>query len=67
MPNVMDFALSMLERNPNLGNNPNAQAMLSAIRNNDQRVGEQMARNICKSYGVSEQEAYNQARRFFGL
>lgn len=67
MPNVMDFALSMLGKNPNIGNNPNAQAMLSAIRSNDQQAGEQMARNICKSYGVSEQEAISQARRFFGL
>lgn len=48
-------------------NNPMAQGMLDIIESGDTAKGEQMADNICKSMGVSRDEAISQARRYFGI
>lgn len=47
--------------------NPMAQGMLDVIESGDSSKGEQMADNICKSMGVSRDEAIAQARRYFGI
>jgi len=64
---LQKFALSMLEKNPNIAGNPNAQAMIDVIRNNDSVQGEQIARNICNSYGLTPEQATAQARQFFHI
>jgi len=61
------LALNMLERSPRVKNNPNAQNYINVIRNNDSETGEQIAMNLCKTYGVSPQEATQQARKFFHI
>lgn len=48
-------------------NNPMATGMLNVIESGDARKGEEMADNICKSMGVSREEAISQARRYFGI
>lgn len=48
-------------------NNPMATGMLDVIESGDARKGEEMADNICKSMGVSREEAISQARRYFGI
>lgn len=48
-------------------NNPMAQGMLDIIESGDTAKGEQVADNICKSMGVSRDEAISQARRYFGI
>ena len=47
--------------------NPTQQNYIDVLKSNDANRGEQLARNICKSMGVSEQEALKQARQFFGV
>lgn len=47
--------------------NPMAQGMLDVIESGDASKGEQMADNLCKSMGVSREDAIKQARQFFGI
>lgn len=65
--NPKDFAMSLITRNPQIANNPNAQGMIQAIQSNDSTKGEQIAKNLCDSYGISPQEAVQQAKRFFNF
>lgn len=64
---MMDFALSMIERNPNLRNNPNAREMINVIRSGDAQRGQQIAQNLCNTYGVDKDQAISQARSFFHI
>lgn len=70
MNNMQQFALNMIARNPQLQKraqgNPMLQQGLNAIQNGDSRAGEQLARNICNSMGVTPEQATNQAMGFFG-
>lgn len=65
--NMQNFAINMLSRNPNVANNPNAKAMLDVIRSGNSAQGEQIANNLCKSMGLSREEALKQARSFFRI
>lgn len=51
----------------NVANNPMASGMLDIIESGDAKKGEHMADNICKSMGVSREQAISQARQFFGI
>lgn len=61
----MNFVNRLLAGNPQLRNNPMAHNALSAIQNGDDATGEQIARNLCESYGITPEAAYAQAMRFF--
>lgn len=67
MPNLKDFALGYIRQNPNVANNPNAQGMLNVIESGDSAKGEQIARNLCQTYGITPEQAIQQAKQFFGL
>lgn len=64
---IRGFALQMLMNNPNVANNPQMQAWINAIQNNDAQAGQQIADNICQSYGMTREDAIMQAKRFFNL
>lgn len=65
--NPRNFALGLIQRNPQVANNPQAQEYLGVIQNGDSAKGEEIANNICKSYGVTPQEAIEMAKKFFGI
>ena len=67
MNNLMNFALGMISKNPQIANNPNAQEMINVIQSNDFQRGQQIAQNLCKSNGTTPEEAVKQARGFFGF
>lgn len=67
MPNIRDLAMSLISKNPQIANNPQTAEMIDAIKNNDSVKGQQIANNLLNSYGVSKQDAINQARGFFNL
>lgn len=62
-----DMALALLGRAPQVSQNPNARHMLDVIQSGDAKEGERIARNLCQSYGVTPEQAMEQARRFFGI
>lgn len=64
---LMQFAASMINRNPNVTDNPQAQAMLEVLKSGDAQRGQQIANNICQSMGVTPQQAVQEARKFFNV
>lgn len=64
---LMNFALGMLSRNPRVASNPQAQAMIQILQSGDAKRGEEIANNICQSYGITPQQAVTQASTFFNL
>lgn len=67
MSTIKDFALGLLGKNPNVANNPNAQRFIQVIKEGNSSEGEQIAQNICDSYGVTKEQAIQEAKRFFRL
>lgn len=67
MPNIRDMALKLLSQNPNVANNPNAQEFIKVIQKGDSIRGEQIAQNLCNSYGMSKEDALRNAKSFFHL
>lgn len=57
----------LLQRNPNIQNNPQMQEYLNILQSNDAVRGQQVAENLCKSYGVSKEDAMAQAKKFFNF
>lgn len=64
---MMQFALNMIEKNPNVGNNPMARQMIEVLKSNDAKKGEEIANNLLNTYGVSREDAISQAKKFFGI
>ena len=69
MPNVnpMQFAMNMLQRNPQVMNNPQAKGLMDVIQSGDSAKGRQMAENLCKTYSVTKEQALQEARKFFHI
>jgi hypothetical protein len=57
------MAMKILKENPNIANNPNAQSMINVIQSGDEKKGQEIAENICKSMGVSKEDAIRQAEQ----
>ena len=62
-----DIAVGLISRDPRFANNPQAQNYLRIIQSGDAQQGEQIARNLCQTYGVTPDQAVQQARSFFHL
>lgn len=67
MINPKQFALDLIRRNPNISSNPNAQGMINVIQSGDEEQGKRFAENLCATYGVSKEQALEDARRFFHI
>lgn len=67
MPSPLDVILNMAQSNPNIANNPQAQAMLNVVRSGDSKKGEEIARNLCNTMGITPEEATKQAANFFNI
>lgn len=69
MPNfdVRQMAMNVISRNPAIANNPRAQEYLQVIQNGDSHRGQQIADNLCQSFGVSREDALRQAKQFFHM
>lgn len=58
---VRAFALQMINKilPPEKKADPNVQAMIRAIEQNDEQAGIRIATNLCSTYGVSKEDAVN--------
>lgn len=65
MNNPMSMLLNMAMQNSNIANNPRAQEMLQVIQSGDVQKGQQIAMNLCKTYGVSKEQAVGMATEYF--
>jgi len=64
---LAQMAMNKISSDPNLQRNPQARAFMDIMQRGDVAQGQQMARNLCQSFGVSEQEALQQAKSFFRI
>lgn len=64
---IRNFALSLISNDPKFSNNPMAQNYISIIQSNDQQQGSLVAKNLCESFGMTPEQAYIQAKQFFGI
>lgn len=64
---IMNFAMNAIAKNPQIANNPQAQDLINVIKSGDSVRGEQIARNLCQSYGVTPEQALDRAIGFFGI
>ena len=67
MLNPINLAMQMLQNNPNIANNPQAQHMLEVIQSGNSEEGQKIANNLLQTYGVSKDDALKQAKGFFNL
>lgn len=67
MFNARDFAMNLISQNPQIANNPNANQLIDVLRNNDAQRGQVIAQNLCNTYGITPEQAVNQARQFFRI
>jgi hypothetical protein len=67
MFDMRSFALNLLSQNPNVRANPQMQEMLNVIQSGDSVRGQQIAENLCNTYGVSKENAIANARNFFHI
>lgn len=58
---------TVIQRNPNIKNNPQAQDYLNVIGSGDHKRGAEIADNLCKTYGMTREQAIAQAKQFFGI
>lgn len=56
---------SLLQQRPDLQNNQTTMEMINIIRTGDSKRGEEIANNICKSYGMTREQAISQAQSMF--
>ena len=63
--NPMQFIQQAIQRNPNIANNPQAQQYLQVIMSGDSQKGQELARNICGSFGITPEQGVQQAQQFF--
>ena len=61
------MAMNLISQNPNIANTPNAQEFIKVIQNGDSERGQQIADNLCQSYGMTRDEAFKNAKSFFHL
>lgn len=64
---IMNFAMNMIAKNPQLSGNPQAQDLINVIKSGDAAKGEQIARNLCSSYGMSPEQALDLAVSYFHI
>lgn len=65
-PNMFQMLIQQaLQRNPQLSQSPQAQAIVNALMNGDKEAGEKLAQNYCETYGVNPQQGVQQAQNFF--
>lgn len=67
MDDLLGFAMNLIARNPKLANNPQAQQLIDVIQRGDEKQGEEIAENLCKTFGTTREQAVSEAKKFFGL
>lgn len=64
---LMQFAMKMMQSNPNAMNSPMGQQFMQILQSGDQNAGQQLANNICSTYGISKEQAVQQSRNYFHI
>lgn len=65
MVNPKDFALKMLDANPNIANTPQGRELRRILDSGDDAAGIKMAQAYLDTQGVSKEDAMAKAKTFF--
>ncbi len=57
--------INMIKANPAIADNPQAQAYLDVLESGDNEKGEEVANNLLKTYGMTKEQALDEAKKFF--
>lgn len=60
MNNLQQFAQELIQENPG----SEKKEMLQVILNNDSKKGEEIAMNLCNTYGVSKEQGIQMAQQW---
>lgn len=64
---VYEFAMNLLKKNPDKANTPLGKQLMGILESKNYAAGEELGKNICNTYGVNPEEAYDKGKTFFGL
>lgn len=67
MNNPIQSMLSMIKASPQIANNPQMLSYIEVLESGDSKKGEELANNLLSTYGVTKEEALQQARSFFRI
>lgn len=67
MPDIYDFAMNLLQKNPDKANSPLGRELMRVIESRDYTKGAKMGENILQTYGVSKEDAISFGKSFFGF
>lgn len=65
--NINQLALTLLQSNPNISNNPRNAKLIEVLKSGNQEEGIRIATNLCNTYGDTPESAYNKASKFFNI
>lgn len=62
---INDIIMNLINQNPMIANNPQYKEWIQIIQSGDSARGQQLANNLCQTFGMSKDQAIQNARRFF--
>lgn len=65
--NPVQAMLKRLNANPAIADNPQAQRYIQVLESGDAQQGEELANNLLETYGMTKEQAIEQAKRFFHI
>lgn len=63
MMNFQNLVQTAIRQNPKLQQNPQMQNYIQILMSGDSQRGEQLARNICESMGITPEQGVQQAQQ----
>lgn len=64
---MMQFALNQLKQKPEIANSPMGQEFINILQSGNDQAGIELANNLLKSYGLTREQAIQQARNGFHI
>lgn len=65
--NYQALAMKLLEKNPNVANNPRSAEMIKVLQSGNEQQGIELANNILSTYGISKEDGVKRGLQYFGL
>lgn len=62
---INNIIMNLINQNPMIANNPQYKEWIQIIQSGDSARGQQLANNLCQTFGMSKDQAIQNARRFF--
>ena len=67
MNKLEQFALQMLKNNPRVSQTPLGQEFMNVLQSGNAARGQELANNLCQTYGTPPEKAVEIAKEYFHL